>query len=594
MFQVPADTFSDADDANLSYTATLTDGSPLPAWLSFDSSSRTFSGMPGNHDAGSLSVTVKASDGAAEANANFTLTINSVNDAPVLTNVDNLNYTANGELSVFDNDLSLTDVDSPNLQSAKVQITSNFNSSEDVLSFTDQNGITGSWDASTGTLTLTGAASVADYEAALESVSYQNTATSRDTSVRSVSFTVNDGVENSTAVNATITVSEYNAPAEIRDEHRALSMNGSSDHLIANPVSNFPSNAFTFESWFKTSGSGDGLISYATASEDNEVLLLNQENLTLQIGGNSVATGINIADGDWHHVAWTWDSASGATKVFIDGVEKFSGTLAQGHSIENGGSLVIGQEQDGVGDGFDPAQAYAGEVRDIRLWDTNRTQADIDSQKNEVLDGSESNLVSNFTIKEGTSVVSDSGPGNNDLQKVGGTVEQISLATVEGEPVSIHNIQFADAESGSDAVTVTLSVPNGALTLAKTDGISITEGANNSTTMTLQGTIADINNAVAGLQFEPASGFNGSVDLTASISDSGSGGDSQATSVTRTITVTEKLPETPEITSVSLNDSNQPVITGTGEPNSTLNFTINGKTIRPPSVMMATSATHQH
>ena len=251
------------------------------------------------------------------------------------------------------------------------------------MSFTDQNGITGSWDASTGTLTLTGAASVADYEAALESVSYQNTATSRDTSVRSVSFTVNDGVENSAAVNATITVSEYNAPAEIRDEHRALSMNGSSDHLIANPVSNFPSNAFTFESWFKTSGSGDGLISYATASEDNEVLLLNQENLTLQIGGNSVATGINIADGDWHHVAWTWDSASGATKVFIDGVEKFSGTLAQGHSIENGGSLVIGQEQDGVGDGFDPAQAYAGEVRDIRLWDTNRTQADIDSQKNE-------------------------------------------------------------------------------------------------------------------------------------------------------------------------------------------------------------------
>ncbi len=524
-----------------------------------------------------VALTITSTDAAGANKAQpLTLNVTDVNDAPVLTNVDNLNYTANGELSVFDNDLSLTDVDSPNLQSAKVQITSNFNSSEDVLSFTDQNGITGSWDASTGTLTLTGAASVADYEAALESVSYQNTATSRDTSVRSVSFTVNDGVENSTAVNATITVSEYNAPAEIRDEHRALSMNGSSDHLIANPVSNFPSNAFTFESWFKTSGSGDGLISYATASEDNEVLLLNQENLTLQIGGNSVATGINIADGDWHHVAWTWDSASGATKVFIDGVEKFSGTLAQGHSIENGGSLVIGQEQDGVGDGFDPAQAYAGEVRDIRLWDTNRTQADIDSQKNEVLDGSESNLVSNFTIKEGTSVVSDSGPGNNDLQKVGGTVEQISLATVEGEPVSIHNIQFADAESGSDAVTVTLSVPNGALTLAKTDGISITEGANNSTTMTLQGTIADINNAVAGLQFEPASGFNGNVDLTASISDSGSGGDSQATSVTRTITVTEKLPETPEITSVSLNDSNQPVIIGTGEPNSTLNFTING------------------
>ena len=118
-------------------------------------------------------------------------------------------------------------------------------------------------------------------------------------------------------------------------------------------------------------------------------------------------------------------------------------------------------------------------------------------------------------------------PGKMTCKKWAAPLSQISLATVEGEPVSIHNIQFADAESGSDAVTVTLSVPDGALTLAKTDGISITEGANNSTTMTLQGTIADINNAVAGLQFEPASGFNGSVNLTASISDSSSGGDSR-------------------------------------------------------------------
>ncbi len=44
-YQFAADTFKDSDDA-LTYTATLSDGSPLPAWLSFDAKTRTFSGTP--------------------------------------------------------------------------------------------------------------------------------------------------------------------------------------------------------------------------------------------------------------------------------------------------------------------------------------------------------------------------------------------------------------------------------------------------------------------------------------------------------------------------------------------------------------------
>jgi Ca2+-binding RTX toxin-like protein len=58
-FQVPTDTFYDPDIGDvLYYTAMQTDGTPLPAWLSFDATTATFTGKPGLNDAGTLALTV--------------------------------------------------------------------------------------------------------------------------------------------------------------------------------------------------------------------------------------------------------------------------------------------------------------------------------------------------------------------------------------------------------------------------------------------------------------------------------------------------------------------------------------------------------
>ena len=46
-FTVPATSFIDVDAGDsLTLSATLADGSPLPAWLSFDAATQTFSGTP--------------------------------------------------------------------------------------------------------------------------------------------------------------------------------------------------------------------------------------------------------------------------------------------------------------------------------------------------------------------------------------------------------------------------------------------------------------------------------------------------------------------------------------------------------------------
>src|SRR5690606_28392725 len=52
-FQFAANTFNDGDAGDtLTYSAQLAGGGALPAWLSFDAVTRTFSGTPANGDVG--------------------------------------------------------------------------------------------------------------------------------------------------------------------------------------------------------------------------------------------------------------------------------------------------------------------------------------------------------------------------------------------------------------------------------------------------------------------------------------------------------------------------------------------------------------
>src|SRR2546425_1082284 len=62
-FVVPGNTFADQDVGDtLTYNAALAGGGALPAWLSFDGTTRALSGTPGDGDVGNLSLQVTATD----------------------------------------------------------------------------------------------------------------------------------------------------------------------------------------------------------------------------------------------------------------------------------------------------------------------------------------------------------------------------------------------------------------------------------------------------------------------------------------------------------------------------------------------------
>jgi len=74
-YQFGGTCFSDPDGDALSYSATLADSSPLPAWLNFNGPTRTFSGTTPNTTA-TLTVTVTAADTySATATGNFSFTV---------------------------------------------------------------------------------------------------------------------------------------------------------------------------------------------------------------------------------------------------------------------------------------------------------------------------------------------------------------------------------------------------------------------------------------------------------------------------------------------------------------------------------------
>jgi len=84
--------FSDVDvGTTLSYNAQLTNGDALPDWFVFDAATLSFSGTPTNNDTGTLSIQIIASDGVANASAQFQLTVTPVNDAPVTSGLSPIN-----------------------------------------------------------------------------------------------------------------------------------------------------------------------------------------------------------------------------------------------------------------------------------------------------------------------------------------------------------------------------------------------------------------------------------------------------------------------------------------------------------------------
>ncbi|WP_426715669.1 Ig-like domain-containing protein, partial [Chromobacterium violaceum] len=151
------------------------------------------------------------------AAATRTVTVADTDQTPIATvSGASGSYTISGTPTpvAVDSGITVSDRDNTTLASATVSITGNFHSGEDVLAFTNTNSTTygnivASYNSGTGVLTLTSSgatATLAQWQAALQAVTYNDTAGSPNTATRTVSFTINDGTVNSATVTRNIAI----------------------------------------------------------------------------------------------------------------------------------------------------------------------------------------------------------------------------------------------------------------------------------------------------------------------------------------------------------------------------------------------------
>ena len=188
----------------------------------------TYQGNTDANGAETLTIITKdqgnsGSGGALEDTDAVTINVTPVNDAPVADlngGAAGLDYTASfneggSNTEIVDPAATLTDVDDTELEKLTITITNLLNGSDEILSVNNLPAtITSNYNPATGILTLTrqGNASVADFQAALRGLVYNNTSENPDASDRTIEVVANDGDDDSQTATITLEVTAVNNP----------------------------------------------------------------------------------------------------------------------------------------------------------------------------------------------------------------------------------------------------------------------------------------------------------------------------------------------------------------------------------------------
>ena len=179
----------------------------------------------------------------------------------------------------------------------------------------------------------------------------------------------------------------------------ALDFDGSNDYVLAANAGPTGTSNRTVECWIKTSTSQQSqqvILDYGTMVLGSRFTLnlINFGKLRIEVGGNGFNSTQSIADGNWHHVAVTYNhNAAIKFNMYIDGVLETSQNTTVAVNTANAG-IQIGRRNDGV-------NYFNGAIDEIRIWDIARTQSEIQNNMNFRICAPTTNLVAYYTFDQG-------------------------------------------------------------------------------------------------------------------------------------------------------------------------------------------------
>lgn len=251
----------------------------------------------------------------------------------------------------------------------------------------------------------------------------------------------------------------------------ALSFDGNDRVVIPDSPSLRPTN-LTLEGWFQFEGTNTAILVQKsivnTFYRASYQLWYDQANSTLNAGvGRNDATGLIPVTasftpvlGRWYHIAFTFDDSSDTQVLYLDGGQVATSATTQTPEY-SADPIVLGHHSPDFYTDY-----WRGTMDEIRLWDSARSQAQIQAGMGRKLMGNEPGLAALYHMDEGQgNKILDATSNHND-----GTLGDSGIGTrvptwTSGiSPLGDHaaTVRVEDGKGGFDEQSFRLTITNAA------------------------------------------------------------------------------------------------------------------------------------
>ncbi|KAM8927655.1 carbonic anhydrase 6 [Pelodytes ibericus] len=146
-----------------------------------------------------------------------------------------------------------------------------------------------------------------------------------------------------------------------------FSRNHPAAHVEVRPLKSMELNKFTLCAWVKTKNEGNqNIFSYSTRNSDNELVLTVGGDIGLWVGGIFQDFSIHHTSEDWVHYCMQWNSSTGVSVLWVNGLPGKEKTFQRGHMIQGDGVVLLGKDRSDLLGMF--SNGYIGRISNLNLW----------------------------------------------------------------------------------------------------------------------------------------------------------------------------------------------------------------------------------
>ncbi|MFC1664428.1 LamG-like jellyroll fold domain-containing protein [Pseudomonadota bacterium] len=284
----------------------------------------------------------------------------------------------------------------------------------------------------------------------------------------------------------------------------ALRFDGSNDRAQTGSTVNLNRLPLTLEAWVRPELRTDGTSSSGLEFPNNIIsndqprfaghgfgLNLKQDSAVLVVetqgGATFYQTPVNVNPNEWHHIAVVY--TTGRFIAYLDGQVVDQRTYTQA-ALDGVNFMRVGFHNDDTG-AYGTRRLFKGPIDEVRVWNTARTKAQINSAMHASLDGNESGLLMYYPMQDGSgSVVNNQAGSDLNLALFSGSSAPTWVALNEGAEGDFRTLEgdFATLQQDADG-TFRRTLKNGTQYRYDSNGLQtqVVDRNGNSTTYEYDG-----------------------------------------------------------------------------------------------------------